>query len=117
TNWAIQQTAATSTAVAKASLSGVSCVASGLFCKAVGQYGDKPFIQTWNGQHWSIDSVPMPRPDDGINTILSGVTCVSKYFCQAVGHVAVNVGNDPGGRSIALVETWNGTTWTAHQIF
>jgi hypothetical protein len=72
-------------------LQGVSCVTS-TFCMAVGP-GEVTAV--WNGTAWS--EVPTPKWGD-----LKGVSCVSVSRCVAVGRTE-------GG---ALVEEWNGTTWS-----
>ena len=54
---------------------------------------------------WSL--VPSPNRGTGGN-ILGGVSCVSAGACTAVGGYTSSSG---GGR--ALVESWNGATWSA----
>jgi hypothetical protein len=39
--------------------------------------------------------------------VLSGVACVSKNACTAVGYI-----EEASGSTLPLVEAWNGTTWT-----
>jgi hypothetical protein len=79
-------------------------------CWSVGQYG-KPYdgtyytlIERWDGQSWTAVSSPnLPHNDDftHINS-LNGVTCASASDCWAVGSTDTQ----------ALVEHWNGSTWT-----
>src|SRR6516162_9647824 len=85
-----------------AGLRSVSCV-SATFCEAVGFNGTSsaarvPLAEVWNGDSWR----PQPTPGPAGSTLaeLSGVSCVSARFCEAVGTSA--------GAAI-----WNGTSWSA----
>jgi hypothetical protein len=92
-------------------LSGVSCV-SPTACTAVGGYGfdgllhSGPLVESWNGTRWSI--VPSPN-NKGKTGSLNGVFCTSVSFCVAVGtYLSPQLANNK-----TLIETWNGTRWTA----
>ena len=98
-DWSI----ATTPSSAGAALEGVSC-ASSVNCTAAGQLGDQTLVESWNGTTWSI--VSTPAPVDGFERILLGVSCVSSISCTAVGYV------DNGSADLALVESWNGATWS-----
>jgi hypothetical protein len=97
------------------SLHGVSCV-SASFCMAVGeQYPVCPcrhpttnLVETWNGSAWSV--VPSPRPPGPpyMDSVLTGVSCVSVRFCVAVGYAVPHT----GGPSKTFVESWNGSLWS-----
>ncbi len=63
-------------------------------------------VEHWNGVNWSI--VPNAAPTGTDASLLYGVTCVTRSNCWAVG--AENVGSQ--GPSLALVEHWNGATWS-----
>jgi hypothetical protein len=87
-------------------LSGVSCV-SASSCVAVGNWTTAPtdadlarhtLAEVWNGSTWKI----VPSPDDGTNSLLTAVSCVSASFCVAAGSYADGT----------LVEQWNGSTWS-----
>jgi hypothetical protein len=93
------------------SITGVSCVGSPIaYCALVGYYQiasgapNQGFIESWNGDSWSL----VPNPNPGFGDELSGVSCTSSTNCVAVG---VSYPSDnPGG--ITLVESWDGTTWS-----
>jgi hypothetical protein len=91
-------------------LDGVSCV-SAAACVAVGSYGtstgaSKALVESWNGTSWSV--VPSPHPASS-STILYGVSCVSAADCTGVGSI-YHLGS---GTIETLVESWNGTSWSA----
>lgn len=89
------------------SLSAVSCVARSE-CTAVGESvlaagvapsRSKVIVEHWNGSKWSLVATPAVTLGPG----LSGVACVFKSFCVAVGK------REHGA---ALVERWNGSAWS-----
>ncbi len=88
------------------SLSAVSCV-SATFCEAVGSDVDNAgspanLAELWNGKSWAIQGVPdQPGQNGPSGNSLSGVSCVSAQFCEAVG-------DGPAG---SIAEKWNGTSW------
>ena len=89
----------------------VSC-GSAKTCIAVGNYLNKSGLtdtlaETWNGQAWRKEAIPDP-PGDNVPAVepdLSGVSCPSADFCEAVG------GYQIGTTGIILAETWDGTSW------
>jgi hypothetical protein len=89
-------------------LYGVSC-ASATACTAVGFYYTSgarwTLVESWNGTSWSVVPSPSPATDNYLN----GVSCVSATACTAVGEH-----NDykPGIGYKALIESWNGTSWS-----
>jgi hypothetical protein len=92
-------------------LLGVSCPAAN-FCVAVGNY-QSGFVQagmaeTWDGQQWTWQSsFPVPTDSDGWQ--LTGVSCASPHFCEAVGGYT----NTDTGLNDTFAATWNGTAWSA----
>jgi hypothetical protein len=78
-------------------LAGVSCTATNN-CEAVGRDTAGPLAEHWNGSTWAAQTVPAAAG------ALSGVSCVSASFCEAISD----------GSSEA--EDWNGSTW-ATQTF
>jgi hypothetical protein len=54
--------------------------------------------------HWTVTQ----SGDSGIDGWLNGVDCVTETMCVAVG----NASAPGGGTTDALVETWNGRTWS-----
>jgi hypothetical protein len=90
-------------------LLGVSCPAA-TFCAAVGEY-QSGFIQasmaeTWNGQQWTMQ--PFPVPADSSGAELTGVSCTSPTFCEAVGGYF----DGDVGDNVTLAAVWNGTSWS-----
>lgn len=89
-------------------LPAVSCL-SPTACVAVGYFEDnnlvrQTLVESWNGTSWSIVS----SPDQGTgNSELTGVSCVSPTWCQAVGDYDAG-----GGTTKNLVERWDGTHWS-----
>ncbi|HUN34848.1 MAG TPA: hypothetical protein VMU95_22830 [Trebonia sp.] len=113
-NWQRQATpnpADDTTSSVAPSLAGVSCPAVS-FCVAVGSYQSgflqSGLVETWNGQQWTAQS-SFPVPTDSSGWTLTGVSCTSTRFCEAVGgYFSTDTGlND------TLAAIWNGTTWTA----
>jgi len=68
---------------------GISCILSGTYCLAVGQFaggvkGEAAFAQEWNSANW----IPLAAPENPGNRKhghLTSVSCVSKTFCMAAG--------------------------------
>lgn len=91
------------------SLSGIATIAANDIW-AVGssqpsnKIDSKTLIEHWDGTSWSI--VPSPNLPSG-NNGLSGVTAVSATDIWAVGSTQTNY-----GRNLALIEHWDGTTWS-----
>jgi hypothetical protein len=90
-------------------LQGISCVATS-WCMAVGynSTSQKGFAESWNGKSWVV---VMPKSPTGgtLNYVtLSGVSCLSRTWCVAVGSYAF-VGTE---QSNALIEWWNGAKWS-----
>ena len=98
-------------------LVGVSC-ASATSCVAVGSSFDGSnfdhgVIETLTGSTWTATTPPVPNNagntgDGHQNTLLAQVACPSATMCQAVGFYLDTTGNQFG-----LINTWNGSTWSA----
>ncbi len=96
------------------SLSAVSCSNKG-DCMAVGTYytssnpppgSQETLAEQYKGTRWSIVTTP---PITGVNNaLLSGVSCPEPNACMAVGYVVTSKNAHVG----ALVESWNGKSWT-----
>jgi hypothetical protein len=99
--WTIATTPNVGTA--ENTLNSVSCP-SPTYCSAVGTSfpGGQPetLDEVWSGGGWAVEATP----DVSTSSALVGVTCTSASSCTAVG-----VASGAGG---ALVESWNGTTWS-----
>jgi hypothetical protein len=89
-------------------LYGVSCTSS-TFCVAVGDYESSgvtdTLIETWNGTSWSMVSSP---DDSSTVNSLEAVSCTSSTFCVAVGYE-----DYPTPEPTPLIDTWNGSSWSA----
>jgi hypothetical protein len=81
-----------------------SCIAVGDY--AFGQDTD-PLVEYWNGSTWTIESAP--NQENGVDTDLSGVSCLSSTNCMAVG-TYYNLKSDD---NLMVAERWNGTKWSA----
>jgi hypothetical protein len=60
--------------------------------------------ETWDGTSWSRQSTP--NPPGAVYSFLSYVSCSAAKSCTAVGSSAGSAG------MYALVEAWNGTSWS-----
>jgi hypothetical protein len=113
TAWTIQPAVKPAGAISN-SFSAVSC-ASITFCEAVGSHPDASgntvsLAETWNGASWKVQVTPNPaRASGGVRERLSGVSCVSVHFCEAVG----SSGSAAGG---AGAEAWNGSSWKVQAV-
>jgi hypothetical protein len=67
---------------------------------------DKTLIEHWDGQAWTQVPSPTPQTAGGLN----GVAATSPANAWAVGWTGT--GPDSGGTSRALIEHWDGQTWT-----
>lgn len=111
TSWQRQATpnpAGDTTASVAPDLVGVSCPTAS-FCVAVGNYQSdftqSGLAETWNGTAWT--SVAFPVPTDSSGWQLTGVSCTSNRFCEAVGGYA----NVDTGLNDTFAASWNGTAW------
>jgi hypothetical protein len=112
TNWKLQ----TPPAVAGrgAHLQAVSCVPGS--CQAVGSYLPPanarppadvlPLTERWDGSRWSVQKASIKGRESGYG--LSGVSCVSRSFCLAVG----STGRAGPTVAPAFAERWTGSRWT-----
>jgi hypothetical protein len=112
-SWRMQHGVAPLSAASN-SLSAVSCV-SLVFCVAVGSHPDSvglagvALAEAWNGTVWKIQAAVSPAvASNGLRMSLSGVSCVSALFCEAVGSSSLGAG---GG-----AEVWNGTKWSLQAV-
>jgi len=91
-------------------LASVSCSAPDA-CTAVGTAGNTQGLpvtlaERWNGRSWQRQSTPQPgRTIPDSHPSLSGVSCPTSAFCEAVGT------NQVVGTGISLAYGWNGSTW------
>jgi hypothetical protein len=112
TTWTIQPTP-NPTGASSSSLDGVSC-GSASACIAVGSDSDSEgsesaLAETWNGESWTIQSVPLPP--GSLGGYLDSVSCSSPTSCTAVGNEA-----DSANTPQPLAEAWNGTTFSSETV-
>lgn len=84
-------------------LAGVSCTSTKA-CMAVGFSGSSAIAERFNGASWKLESTP--KISGGSSPSLTAVSCSTSEACTAVGFY-VNVSSV----TVALAESWNGTTW------
>ncbi len=89
---------------------GISC-ASATACTMVGAYNTatessayKPFVESWNGAEWQLQSTPIPTGSS--RTFLYGVSCMSTTACTTAGYYV-----NGAGTYLSLAERWNGAEW------
>ena len=80
-------------------LADVSCVST-TSCVAVGNSGNGPVVESWNGSTWAIVPSPTFAPSSGAS--LNGVSCVRATNCYAVGSTYART----------LIEHWDGSRWS-----
>ncbi len=89
-----------------ATLMGVSCATADI-CIAVGgeeiSTGEQPLAEQWNGAEWTQSTISGVAKD----SYLTSVSCVGAQWCAAVGS---SISKDAVQR--ALVEVWDGSSWT-----
>ena len=108
--WSIEQTPEPQ--VVNGNLLAISCTAAD-DCVGVGSYDDaqatSPLAQIWNGTSWK--AVQAANPYGAVlYSVLAGVSCPTRSFCEAVGHTT-----DTSGVQATLAETWNEKSWTVEQ--
>lgn len=96
-------------------LGAVDCTSPGS-CLVVGYDDDSksPMAERWNGSRWVLDSPSgVVNLTGGASGNLAGVSCINATTCFAVGYFDVEDQFSGGAYpSRALVERWNGKTWT-----
>lgn len=108
TEWAVQPTP-NPTGSTLSRLESVSCVSS-TACTAVGYYYNSFHVEVtlaemWNGTSWTVQSTP--NPASAIASAFSSVSCTSPNACTAVQDYL-----NSSSVFVALVERWNGTSWS-----
>ncbi|HXW34908.1 MAG TPA: hypothetical protein VEJ87_10055 [Acidimicrobiales bacterium] len=111
-NWSIVPTPPNPTGYVGASLSGISCVSVN-WCVAVGDSSSTgspaytSLAEEWNGSSWTIETTPLfGTTGDYFPNELFDVSCWAVNACTAAGAVGPQAFNG------ALVEGWNGSSWT-----
>ena len=62
-------------------------------------------IESWNGTSWTMVASP---DDSSTQNSLAWVSCTSPTFCVAVGYE-----DYPTSEPTPLIDTWNGSSWSA----
>jgi hypothetical protein len=91
-------------------LNGVSCPSGGAACESVGNYLSASsttlgLAEGWNGSAWALQSTP--AISGSTFTSLAGADCTTPANCWAVGQSL-----DSSSNSTAVIEHWNGTSWS-----
>ncbi|MHA3702579.1 hypothetical protein ACXR2U_10370 [Jatrophihabitans sp. YIM 134969] len=87
-------------------LTGISCTGAKA-CTAVGNGGGVPFVERFTGT-WTVE--PTVAPAGVFGSRLGAVSCSAASACTAVGTFRT------AGATRALVERWDGTTWTRQPV-
>lgn len=87
----------------------VTCISDSQ-CWAVGDFFtssiiDRTLTEEWDGSSWAI--VDSPNTSATANDNLRAVVCTSGLQCWAAGS-----SSESGGTDQALIEEWNGSSWT-----
>jgi hypothetical protein len=91
--------------------SSTSCFATGSAANFAGPAGaTMALVEHWDGTAWSIVANPIPAQAQTVE--LLGVTCPTASKCVAVGDYSTAFPDEDLRPSNALVEQWNGTTWS-----
>lgn len=104
-------TAATPSTAQSTSLTGVACVSASM-CVAVGSYTLAPagtsqaLIEQFDGASWTVMTPSDASPATAATLV--HVTCLTRASCYAAGS-----GTPAGGAGGALVEAWNGSSWSS----
>lgn len=68
-------------------------------------------VESYSGRRWSL----WPAPSPGPRSLLFGVSCRTRRFCQAVGSTALSsssvVPDTPAVPQVPLAERFDGTRW------
>ena len=103
-------------------LNGISCRGA-KSCLVVGDYytstsesaPDYPLALIYNGTSLKpTPAVPTPKGLDGVT--LDGVSCTTATHCVAVGTANGYTKSARAELEVAMIETWNGTKWTLHNV-
>jgi hypothetical protein len=114
TSWTIQSTPNPSGATESA-LRGVSCT-SATHCTGVGYHKNSSgstvtLALRWDGTTWTVQSTPNPAGNPP-KKYLNDVSCISATDCWAAGESTGTVSEG----TVALIERWNGTSWTLQSL-
>ncbi|MFL5872202.1 MAG: S8 family peptidase [Solirubrobacterales bacterium] len=104
--WSLQSVPNPTEGSAVNAMMSVSCPVGTSVCTAVGEAASKPVVYRWSGTAWTVSSLSLPP--GAVNAGLEGVSCATSTSCKAVGKQREN-----GQPTKTLVESWNGTSWSA----
>jgi hypothetical protein len=83
-----------------------TCVAVGFSSRQEDAGGGPMLVERWNGAGWSIQTMPLPADSKPNSGSLNAVSCRSSA-CTAVGSYVNRF-----GKQAALVERWDGASWS-----
>ncbi len=75
-----------------------------------GHFVVRPAAMHWNGSTWTF--LPTPKPAGSPLSEFNGVSCASPTNCVAVGDLLAGNLNTGNVTSHAVIERWNGTSWS-----
>ena len=81
-----------------------SCVAVGMYFASLSPPTESVLTEYYNGSSWSSNS---PTSPSTAGSMLMGISCASSTSCEAVGNYV-----DSSGVEQALVEAYNGSSWS-----
>jgi hypothetical protein len=97
-------------------LASVSCPVAG-WCMAAGTSASLQHVraQTWNGTTWTTVTTPNPSPSSVDGATFTGVSCVSRTACTAVGNAdfSINENEGPADDYHPFGENWTGSSFGA----
>jgi hypothetical protein len=91
-----------------AAVSASNAWAAGYYQSGTCVCNQRTLTEHWNGSSWTIISTPNAGTSFGDYDVLKGITAVSASNVWAVGYA----GNASSPNDKALIEHWNGTSWT-----
>ena len=99
--------------VKRSSVKGVACASSSI-CVGVGEWQNSEGVpaaatERWNGSQWSVTRIELP--EGARESVLRSTSCVSASACWAVGDFVTDE-----GKTEALAEVWNGTSWEEQAV-
>jgi len=90
-----------------AALIAVTALGTNNVWAAGSQLGRSTVIEHWNGTSWKV----VTSPNTGAATALNSISAISPTDIWAAGCAACG---DVGGNTPALIEHWDGTSWTVN---
>lgn len=83
------------------------CMAVGFFRNSSSK--NMPLAERYPGSIWKLEEPPIPT--SALEGQLAGVSCIKTTACTAAGQF-----KSSAKKITPLTDTWNGTSWTAHEL-